>query len=213
MSPPRLWCHLYLNRRHMDFPLPKLIIRGPGMNVRGIAESTDTKIRIRGRGSDHQEKDGKEANIPLMLVVTSDASNWKGFLEGVGMMTRKLEAIVPKFAMFCREKGLGDNKPLWAFGDMSIEAEQLLSTSGLLSGPVHRKSRFPPPTSSAGNRRDTRLPQHYPMYPAYVSLDVPLLPGLVPSSSKDCNYWEADCRCFKPTEILLGAIEGAYALQ
>lgn len=183
------------------------------MNVRGIAESTDTKIRIRGRGSDHREKDEKEAPIPLMLVVTSDASNWKGFLEGVRMMTRKLEAIVSKFVMFCREKGLGVHQPLWVFGEMSIEAEQLLSTSGLLSGPVHRKSRFPPPISSEGSRRDIRRPQYYPMYPAYVSLDVPLLPGLVPSSSKDYNYWEADCRCFKPTEIILGAIDGSYALQ
>eukprot|EP00425_Heterocapsa_triquetra_P006392 CAMPEP_0195157288 /NCGR_PEP_ID=MMETSP0448-20130528/185088_1 /TAXON_ID=66468 /ORGANISM="Heterocapsa triquestra, Strain CCMP 448" /LENGTH=456 /DNA_ID=CAMNT_0040196081 /DNA_START=32 /DNA_END=1399 /DNA_ORIENTATION=- len=83
----RLWAHIYLHMDVHGFDLvPRLIGRG-GANMRRIADKTQAKIRIRGRGSGHLEVDGKyEAPTPLMVAVTTDRADASSFRHAVELM-------------------------------------------------------------------------------------------------------------------------------
>ena len=52
---PRLWCHIFLNKRHDDFDLVPILIGRGGKNTQEISDLTQSKVRARGRGSGHKE--------------------------------------------------------------------------------------------------------------------------------------------------------------
>ncbi|CAE8716544.1 unnamed protein product, partial [Polarella glacialis] len=126
----RLWCHIFLNKRHPDFDLVPMLIGRGGRNMREIFAATNAKIRVRGRGSGHLEVDGnKEAPVPLMIAVTSDGGNPHDFNLAVTMTITKLDEVTVLFTEFCQQRNLGNvcnREGLWRFGEMSKEAENVL---------------------------------------------------------------------------------------
>ena len=156
---PRLWCHIFLNKRHDDFDLVPMLIGRGGKNTRDIYDITGAKIRIRGRGSNHKEIEGiREAPVPLMVAVTSDGANASKFSQAVDMMIAKLNEANKTFAQFCFQKELDRSlamEDIWKWGEMSKEAELVLAEEGLLglviplslSNPGERHA-FPEPIPS-----------------------------------------------------------------
>ena len=126
----RLWCHIFLNKRHPDFELVPMLIGRFGCNMREIYEATNAKIRVRGRGSGHKEVEGnKEAPVPLMVAVTSENGQLGKFRTAVEMTIRKLRDIQEMFVQFGVQRSLGmslANERLWRFGEMSAGAENIL---------------------------------------------------------------------------------------
>jgi hypothetical protein len=73
----RLWCHFYLDPSMLEpgFDLVKKIIGRGGCNTRGIFDATQTKVRVRGKGSGHKEQhNGREAPVPLMIALAAPQS-------------------------------------------------------------------------------------------------------------------------------------------
>ena len=214
---PRLWCHIFLNQRHVEFDLvPRLIGHG-GHNTKNIYLLTGAKIRVRGRGSRHKEVDGiKEAPVPLMVAVTSDSTDADKFCKAVRLMTDKLEEANDVFARFARKKNLHPSiamEHIWKYGEMSKEAESVLANGGLLglvvpayiSNPVDGHA-FPPPIPSGSTTRPMtptiqsmmkrRLPPKdvytytRPTFPARLGLIDPPEQGQLQQSpvSQDCQH-------------------------
>merc|ERR1712183_29944 len=91
---PRLWCSFYLRKRQSAFQLVPMLIGKGGCNTRRIADLTNTHVRLRGKGSGHREYPrGREAPIPLMLVVSTEAENREGFKQAVHMSVELLQLI------------------------------------------------------------------------------------------------------------------------
>ena len=64
---------MYSHIQMDGFDLVPWLIGRRGLNLRKIAEATDSKIRVRGRGSGHLEPEaGKEAPTPLMVAITTN---------------------------------------------------------------------------------------------------------------------------------------------
>jgi hypothetical protein len=128
----RLWCHIFLNKRHESFDLVPVLIGRRGENLRQIHQRTGAKIRVRGRGSGHMEVDGiREAPVPLMIAVTSDGTDAEKFELAVELTIHKLGEVNELFGQYCHQRNLGDDiarEPLWKFGEMSLDAQTVLQT-------------------------------------------------------------------------------------
>ena len=159
---PRLWCHIFLNHRRKDFDLAPMLIGKSGKNTRHINDVTGAKIRVRGNGSGHKEIESKrEAPVPLMVAVTSDGADASKFAGAVEMTTDKLKEVNREFLKFSLAKSLDPAiamEDIWKYGEMSKEAESVLTDKGLLviplstSNPAYRHA-FPPPIPSGGTER------------------------------------------------------------
>jgi hypothetical protein len=197
-SGPRLWCHIFLNQRHVEFDLVPRLIGYGGKNTKNISLLTGAKIRVRGRGSGHKEVDGiKEAPVPLMVAVTSDGTDADKFCKAVRLITYKLQEANDVFTLFAREQNLHPSiamENIWKYGEMSKEAESVLANGGLLglvvpaytSNPVAGHA-FPPPIPSGSTTRtmtptiQSMMKKHLPpkdVY-TYTCATFPARPGLI----------------------------------
>ena len=83
-EPHRLVTHIFLDNPYLDSALTAMLIGQGGTNLRAIHEATFAKIRIRGIGSGHLEGvEKKEANVPLMVVITTPRSSQEMFRAAV----------------------------------------------------------------------------------------------------------------------------------
>mmetsp|Transcript_16199 Transcript_16199/g.48654 ORF Transcript_16199/g.48654 Transcript_16199/m.48654 type:complete len:650 (-) Transcript_16199:135-2084(-) len=132
----RLWAHIYLHMQAPNFDLvPRLIGRG-GANMRRIAELTNAKIRIRGRGSGHLEIDGKhEAPTPLMVAVTTDHTDGGGFKKAIELTIKELVIVQERFHDFCQKNGLEHEGPCFSLGLIADAAQGMLDDLPLLVMP------------------------------------------------------------------------------
>jgi hypothetical protein len=154
-SQPRLWCHIYLNQRHEDFDLVPRLIGYGGANTKNIFEKTQAKVRIRGKGSGHKEKNGKEAQVPLMVAITSAFEDTLQFAQAVQMMTAVLDAANAEFAKFCKQWNIDEgiaSEDMYRYAEMGQEAENLLRQEGLLKW-RRNSTCFPPPIPSGHTAR------------------------------------------------------------
>jgi hypothetical protein len=103
--------------RDADFELvPRLIGRG-GVNMRNIARACDGKVRIRGRGSGHQEQQKGsrvlvEADVPLQIALSCKDSAC--YEEGRRQVFALLDFIAIHFERYCRRKGVLPVPPLFS---------------------------------------------------------------------------------------------------
>eukprot|EP00971_Amphidinium_carterae_P300157 5963868-Amphidinium_carterae.1 len=108
----KLWCHFYLNEGMLedDFHMAKKIIGKGGEHTRRIYCDTDAKVRLRGKGSGHQERDsGAEAQVPLMLAVTASPKSPPKFAQAVHMAIDLLRSVETKYQQFLMRKSRHDN--------------------------------------------------------------------------------------------------------
>ena len=159
-SRPRLWCHIFLNRRHEDFNLVPMLIGHGGKNTKTVNEKTGAKVRIRGKGSGHLEVEGKrEAPVPLMVAITSDGEDALQFAQAVQMMTTVLDKANAQFGEFCKQWMMDEgiaSEDMYRYGEMCPEAENVLSQQGLLQLVPQDSSKlpgFPPPIPSGHTAR------------------------------------------------------------
>jgi len=137
----KIWCHFFLDPtmlRH-GFDVNKKVIGHGGANTKRIFEKTGAKIRLRGRGSGHNEGERGEAPVPLMLAVTSETRNHENFLYALEMSAQLLQTVTSKFPDFCRLHGHQGEipQPLFWIGDASPDALaslELVSESRVLVG-------------------------------------------------------------------------------
>jgi len=102
----RLCCNFILG---MGSDYVPAIIGRRGTNTKSIYEETGCKVRVRGRGSGHQEQgSNKEAPTNLMLAVTAEANNSDGFCKAVAMSLTLLEEVEERyyFDHWCRAKSV-----------------------------------------------------------------------------------------------------------
>ena len=135
---PRLWVHIYLNKRVPDFELVPMLIGRFGCNMRNIHQQTCAKVRVRGLGSGHMEvwkkkkKSGplKEAPVPLMMAITSVGSHIQHFRKAVELSIDTLQQIQQVFNDFCKQRGFSpafaSRESLWSFGELSDAARMAL---------------------------------------------------------------------------------------
>ncbi|CAE7460771.1 unnamed protein product [Symbiodinium sp. CCMP2592] len=91
----RLCCNFVLG---MGSDYVPAIIGRRGINTKSIYEETGCKVRVRGRGSGHQEQgSNKEAPTNLMLAVTAEADNSDGFCKAVAMSLTLLEEVEQRY--------------------------------------------------------------------------------------------------------------------
>lgn len=127
----RLWAHIYLHMQVQGFDLvPRLIGRG-GQNMRKIAEATNAKIRIRGRGSGHLEVDGgngkkQEAPTPLMVAVTTDKGDEAGFRAAIELIIKELHATEQRYRSYIKKQQIPHEGPCYSVGLLPDEARQCL---------------------------------------------------------------------------------------
>lgn len=133
---PRLWCHIFLHERDKDYKLVKVIIGTNGENTKRIHLDTLAKLRIRGKGSGHQETEMGEAPVHLQIAVTSGLNNPGGFARAIKQIIALLNVHVQaNFIKYCDQWNLSPDlcyQPLWTYGEMSLDAEELLISNGLL---------------------------------------------------------------------------------
>ena len=126
----RLWLHIYLHLRHMDFDLVPMLIGRKGIGTRAIAMATDSKLRVRGRGSKHLEVEGKkEAPVPLMIAITANKADCLQFRKGVDLLVHRLLQLSDHYKCFCAMRDLPiptEREPLFSFGEFAISAEAIL---------------------------------------------------------------------------------------
>jgi hypothetical protein len=85
----RLHCNIYLTGNDCNF-IPAIIGR-QGLNISPISEVTKSKIRVRGRGSNHKETNGQVAEVPLMISISTASTDEANFAEAVSQVLRLLE--------------------------------------------------------------------------------------------------------------------------
>lgn len=125
--PLRLWAHIYLHMATPGFDLVPMLIGRGGANMRKIADATNAKIRVRGRGSGHLEVNGtSEAPTPLMVAVTSDKRDNGGFKSAVEMTVAQLRIVERRFRGFCEKEGRAVEGPCFSIGLLTEGAEELL---------------------------------------------------------------------------------------
>lgn len=122
----KVWSHFYLEPTMLrsGFDVNKKIIGHGGANTKRIFEKTGAKIRLRGRGSGHNEGERGEAPVPLMLAVTSDTRNQENFLQACELSSQLLQTVTAKYPEFCRHHGHSTviPAPLFWIGDASQDA-------------------------------------------------------------------------------------------
>jgi hypothetical protein len=127
----RLWCHIFLQKRHPEFDLVPILIGRSGRHMREINQATDAKVRVRGRGSRHLEVGGvQEAPVPLMVAITLHGAQRALFRTAVDMTISQLQHVQDLFGQFCEQRNLSEalmGEELWSFGEMSKDAEIVLA--------------------------------------------------------------------------------------
>lgn len=122
----KVWSHFYLEPSMLPsgFDVNKKIIGHGGANTKRIFEKTGAKIRLRGRGSGHNEGERGEAPVPLMLAVTSDTRNQENFLHACELSSQLLQTVTSKYPDFCKHHGHSTviPAPLFWIGDASQDA-------------------------------------------------------------------------------------------
>jgi hypothetical protein len=72
----------------------------------------------------------READVPLMVAVTSEDGDQAHFRTAVEMTISKLRVLQGLFEQFCQQRALSESltrKSLWRFGEMSKDAEIVLA--------------------------------------------------------------------------------------
>lgn len=112
----RLWCNIYINPCMLEegFDLVKKIIGrdgSDGCNTRKIWDDTNTKVRVRGRGSGHPEvpigkgsRQLKEAPVPLMMALSADHGRRGDFKRAFEMARDLLENVSKRFQKFSQDR-------------------------------------------------------------------------------------------------------------
>lgn len=135
------WCHFHLGEDMIakrSFELNKKIIGRGGCNMRAIFDATGAKVRLRGRGSGHLEG-GKEAPVPLMLVVTCVGST-STFRTAIKMAVEVLHRVEAQFHATCsREEQL----PCFRVASLSPGAIEHLSDILASVPSAHTAARLP----------------------------------------------------------------------
>lgn len=129
---PRLYCHFYLNPGILadGFPLVKQLIGTSGKNTKSIHEETGAKIRVRGQGSGHEERGGKEARVPLMIAITGEHRRPCEFRTAVEKIKELTLRVMGRFEDRCRERnGHAHLRPLFWTGEASQEAMECLGNA------------------------------------------------------------------------------------
>jgi len=122
----RLWCHLYLRMFAPGFRLVPKLIGHNGSNMKRIAATTCTKIRIRGQGSGHREgPEMKEAPVPLMIALTTDGSNFSGFELALQKTLDLLHAVERELLEYCKNRHPYQG-PAFKVGEMGDTAESIV---------------------------------------------------------------------------------------
>mmetsp|Transcript_75340 Transcript_75340/g.140493 ORF Transcript_75340/g.140493 Transcript_75340/m.140493 type:complete len:343 (+) Transcript_75340:70-1098(+) len=124
----KFWVHFYLDPEMLEasFCLCKKIIGTKGQNMKDIHDATDAKIRLRGRGSGHKEHNGWEANVPLMLAVTTPMSDMSKFQDAINRAMDLLENVEEKFR---RKRGEHRSEHHVCIGGLSDGAKASLDTN------------------------------------------------------------------------------------
>lgn len=113
---PRLWIHIVLHMLKDDFDCVPMLIGRRGCNVKPIHEATGAKLRIRGKGSGHKEKDGQEADIPPMVAISTLKRCDADFCDAVQRTLDILKRVGVRYEEFCRERQLVHEGPLFSLG-------------------------------------------------------------------------------------------------
>jgi len=133
--PLRLWAHIYLHMQTPGFDLVPMLIGRGGQNMRKIADATNAKVRVRGRGSGHLEIEGKrEAPTPLMVAVTTEKKDMAGFRQSIDMTLAELRIVEHRFRNHCLKQQIPVEGPAFSIGLLTEGAEELLR--GVIDG-VH----------------------------------------------------------------------------
>lgn len=128
----KLWCHLFIDSQMqaLGFNFNKKVIGPNGNNTKHIFEMTDAKIRLRGRGSGHEEKGQKglpAARVHLMLAVATDVGNEKKFATAVQMSAQLLSTVSEQYLEFCTQFQVSAPlTPLFWIGEISQEGRACL---------------------------------------------------------------------------------------
>ena len=106
----RLWCHIFLQKRHPEFDLVPILIGKAGRHMKEIFRATDAKLRDRDRGSGHLEVERKmldkgmpkvsglqEAPVPLMVAITLEGAQRDHFRTAVDLTISKLQDVQDLF--------------------------------------------------------------------------------------------------------------------
>jgi len=129
----RLWAHIHLHMEEKGFDLVPRLIGRRGENMRKIAEETNAKVRIRGKGSGHLEVDGKfEAPTPLMVAVTTDHEQQIAFSRAIEMILQQLRTVQQRYQNWCHKKNIVTEGPYFSIGLLSEGADKILAN--LLDG-------------------------------------------------------------------------------
>lgn len=112
-----LWCHLHISPEFFraGHNISKMIIGQGGKNTGAIFERTGASIRVRGRGSGHFEKHGKEAPAPLMVAVTGRPNDPANFVFAVRMCIDLVERCAEDLIL----SGCVLSGPTWQVGNWS----------------------------------------------------------------------------------------------
>jgi hypothetical protein len=154
-----------LHERDKDYKLVKVIIGTNGENTKRIHQATHAKLRIRGKGSGHQETDMGEAPVHLQIAVTSELNNPIGFARAIEEIISLLNVNVQaNFIRYCDQWNLShdlSNHPLWTYGEMSLDAEELLLSKRLLrlEGPEAATHKCQESPKRPGWLNDKRKPK------------------------------------------------------
>lgn len=123
----KLWCHLFIDpqMQRLGFDFNKKVIGPKGNNTKQIFEMTAAKIRLRGRGSGHEEMGRRglaEARVHLMLAVATDLGNEESFVTAVQMSAQLLSTVSEQYLEFCRLSQVSAPlTPLFWIGEISQE--------------------------------------------------------------------------------------------
>jgi hypothetical protein len=86
------------------FKAAKVLIGRGGQNMRQIAEATNAKIRVRGKGSGHLEgPNNAESSDPLMCCISCPES--RGYEEAKVRVTRIFEQMFTQYRDHCKKQG------------------------------------------------------------------------------------------------------------
>ena len=74
-------------------------------HLRKIFEATQTKVRVRGRGSGHKEPhNGREAPVPLMIALAVEHGSSDDFKTAFNMTKELLEDVSKQFDRYARQE-------------------------------------------------------------------------------------------------------------
>jgi len=117
----RFSCHFLVHMEDAGFGVVSKLIGHHGKNMRKIAQVADAKVRVRGRGSGHIEANGVEADVPMMIALTTARSNEGGFRKAFAMTLDLLRDAAPRYADYCQKQGVAHLGPYFSIGRMPAD--------------------------------------------------------------------------------------------